>query len=102
MNGKVPMLRCAEEFPFHEPERRAPSRQVAVQAHHRAEAALGAPMLRRFMVAMRGKKTVEAPHEPLGTSNIEHPTSNRQSMAQFETIGCSKVDSWLLDVFLRF
>src|SRR5947207_12363020 len=27
------------------------------------------------------------------TSNIQHPTSNRQSMAQLETIGC-----WMLDV----
>src|SRR5437773_1265091 len=32
------------------------------------------------------------PHEPLGTSNIQHPTPNRQSMAQLETIGCSMLD----------
>src|SRR5438034_9892367 len=31
------------------------------------------------------------PHEPLGTSNIQHPTPNRQSMA-LETIGCSMLD----------
>src|SRR5437773_2680464 len=26
------------------------------------------------------------------TSNIQHPTPNRQSMAQLETIGCSMLD----------
>src|SRR5437773_1144711 len=31
------------------------------------------------------------PHEPLGTSNIQHPTPNLQSMA-LETIGCSMLD----------
>src|SRR5438034_8201128 len=67
---------------FHEPERRAPPRQVAVQAHHRAEAVLGAPMLRRFMVAMRGKKTVEAPHEPRSSGCESAPSSFGQSQSR--------------------
>src|SRR5437762_14346466 len=41
---------------------------------------------------MRGQEAVEATHEPLGTCNIQHPTPNRQSMAQLETIGCSMLD----------
>src|SRR5947207_1621259 len=44
------------------------------------------------MAPMRGQEAVEATHEPLGTSNIQHPTPNRQSMAQLETIGCSILD----------
>src|SRR5439155_8644138 len=38
------------------------------------------------------KTNAPPPHEPLGTSNIQHPTPNRQSMAQLETIGCSMLD----------
>src|SRR5205809_625786 len=39
-------------------------------------------------------------HDPFGTSNIEHPTPNRQSMAQLETIGCSMLDvgCWMFSV----
>ncbi len=45
----------------------------------------------------RRRSNVPPPHEPLGTSNIQHPTSNRQSMAQLETIGCSilEVGCWM-------
>src|SRR6266480_8101533 len=44
------------------------------------------------------------PHEPLGTSNIQHPTSNTQPPINgpignhwLFDVGC-----WVLDVFLRF
>src|SRR6266550_2753832 len=58
----VPMHARKRKDATHEPERRAPPRHVAIQAYHRAEAVLGAPMFRRFMVAMRGQRTVEARH----------------------------------------
>ncbi|PYK95981.1 MAG: hypothetical protein DME19_21300 [Verrucomicrobia bacterium] len=57
-----------EVFAFHEPQGRAGCPRPA--GPRRGEDTAPYP-LARFMVPMRGGKTVEAPHEPVGRDSVE-------------------------------
>src|SRR6266446_5949014 len=45
---------------------------------------------------------LEAPHEPPGTSNIQHPTPNIQRTSELSISSAFDVGCWMLDVFHWF
>ena len=84
-----PTIYCPITTPFHEPERRSPTRCVEKRSNpHRAGSETGAPIA-RCMASTRNSRIVVTFHEPrssrreealTGKSEIRNPNLNRASL----------------------